>query len=36
MLFDVTKDGKTIPAVAAMNKSGYLFIPQPPDRQAAV
>jgi len=26
MLFDVKKDGKTIPAVAAMNKSGYLFI----------
>lgn len=26
MLFDVIKDGKTIPAVAAMNKSGYLFI----------
>ena len=26
MLFDVKKDGKVIPAVAAMNKSGYLFI----------
>jgi len=26
MLFDVKKDGKTIPAVAAMNKSAYLFI----------
>jgi quinoprotein glucose dehydrogenase len=26
MLFDVKKGGKTIPAVAAMNKSGYLFI----------
>jgi quinoprotein glucose dehydrogenase len=26
MLFDVKRDGKTIPAVAAMNKSGYLFI----------
>ncbi len=26
MLFDVKKNGKTIPAVAAMNKSGYLFI----------
>ena len=26
VLFDVHKDGKTIPAVAAMNKSAYLFI----------
>ena len=26
MLFDVRKDGRTIAAVAAMNKSGYLFI----------
>ncbi|HEY2008221.1 MAG TPA: PQQ-binding-like beta-propeller repeat protein [Rhizomicrobium sp.] len=26
MLFDVKRDGKTIPAVAAMNKSGYMFI----------
>ncbi|HYS45977.1 MAG TPA: PQQ-binding-like beta-propeller repeat protein, partial [Rhizomicrobium sp.] len=26
MLLDVKKDGTTIPAVAAMNKSGYLFI----------
>ena len=26
MLFDVKRNGKTIPAVAAMNKSGYLFI----------
>ena len=26
MLLDVKKDGKTIPAVAAMNKSGYLFL----------
>jgi quinoprotein glucose dehydrogenase len=26
MLFDVKKGGKTIPAIAAMNKSGYLFI----------
>jgi len=26
MLFDVKKGGKTIPAVAAMNKSAYLFI----------
>ena len=26
MLFDVKKDGKVIPAVAAMNKSAYLFI----------
>jgi quinoprotein glucose dehydrogenase len=26
MLFDVQKDGKTIPAVAAMTKAGYLFI----------
>jgi len=26
MLFDVKKDGKTIPAVAAMTKAGYLFI----------
>src|SRR6185312_8513115 len=26
MLFDVKRNGKTIPAVAAMNKSAYLFI----------
>ncbi len=26
LLFDVHKNGRTIPAVAAMNKSGYLFI----------
>jgi quinoprotein glucose dehydrogenase len=26
VLFDVKKDGKTIPAVATMNKSAYLFI----------